>query len=254
MNAKNAVTRVKGYEYNNSPRLENFIFICGLHRSGTTLLEQLLVQSFDASCLRMSVPENEGQHAQSVYAPAKNFGGPGRFAFSRELDEELDLLSNHSAHAENIVSDWSQFVVGTSTTLIEKSPPNLTKIYWLRKVFPNSKFVVLTRDPKATSGATQKWSHTSLEELMMHWNVAYSKALLQSNKHDTIWIKYEDLVSETKCTMDKIAQFSGLKKREQNAAIEPRFLAMQNSNQKYLSMHTCGFYGKGIWDELGYSV
>ena len=34
--------RVDGVKYEESPRFDRFIFICGLHRSGTTLLERLM--------------------------------------------------------------------------------------------------------------------------------------------------------------------------------------------------------------------
>ena len=63
----------------------------------------------------------------------------------------------------------------------------------MRLVFPQSKFIIITRNPVATSLATQKWSKTSLELLLQHWDVAYSKAYLDTKEEDTMFIKYEDL-------------------------------------------------------------
>ena len=234
--------------------IERHVFIGGLHRSGTTLLEQLLVQAFDVSCLRMAVPENEGQHAQSVYSPARRFGGPGKFAFSAAMQEELESLGNHARCGEQIMRDWTPYIVGTSSILVEKSPPNLTKMPWLRKVFPGSKFIVIARDPRATSAATQKWSKTSLEELMMHWNVAYSVALEDSDPNDTFWVKYEELASQPGHVIEALGVFIEAQRRKESVGIAERFAQIDNRNDAYIAMHACRKYGIGAWDKLGYAV
>ena len=163
------LARLEGITYTDDPVIERLVFICGLHRSGTTALERLLVSRYRLACLRANRPVSEGQHLQSVYSPARAFGGPGRFAFSRAMMQELEGLRDHADCRERILADWRRFVVGTAPVLLEKSPPNLTKIWWLRSVFPGSRFVVVTRDPRAVAAATQKWSGTSLTELMLHW-------------------------------------------------------------------------------------
>jgi hypothetical protein len=214
----------------------------------------MLVQNLELNYLRMTVPENEGQHAQSVYSPAYKFGGAGRFAFSKEMYDELDRLNNYDSHAKQITADWSRFLVGDTDTVIEKSPPNLTKIDWLRKVFPNSKFIIITRDPRATSAATQKWSKSSLEELMMHWNVAYSKALVDCGEKDSIFVRYEDLVDAPIAVRTKIKKFLKVKNRTVKAAIDPRFEKVTDTNEKYISRHSCKSYGVGVWNQFGYDI
>ena len=246
--------RLPNFEYNENPIIVNVIFICGLHRSGTSLLENLIIQNLELSYLRMQVPENEGQHAQSVYSPAYKFGGPGRFAFSSAMDDELQKLNDYESCNRRIKDDWARFVVGHDTSLIEKSPPNITKIWWLRRVFPNSKFVVLSRDPRATSGATCKWTSSTIEELMMHWNVAYSKALADSRKEDTLWLRYEDVVADHQTALDAISSFAGLSRRVESQKIDQRFETLASTNDKYISMHSCKRYGRGVWNLLGYNV
>ena len=55
---------------------KKFVFICGLHKSGTSLLFRILRDHPDMSGFtNTGVPKDEGQHLQSVYPPAWRFGG-----------------------------------------------------------------------------------------------------------------------------------------------------------------------------------
>jgi len=243
--------RLAGVDYNDEPAIERLLFICGLHRSGTTLLERMLVNRFDLACLRADVHESEGQHMQGVYSPAYKFGGPGYFAFSTAMRRELDTLTDYPRHRQEILDAWQRFVVGTSNVLIEKSPPNLTKITWLRRVFPGARFVILLRDPRAVSAATQKWSKNSLPELMMHWNVAYHLAEKDFDPADCCHVRYEDLCTQPDAVLERIGAFAGLAQRFDTGGIEARFADLANTNGKYLSMHDCE-YGDGVWSRFGY--
>lgn len=249
-----STARLEGIEYNDTPNIDRIIFVCGLHRTGTTLLERLLTARFDLSCLRADVPESEGQHIQSVYQTARHYGGPGRFAFSRDMRDDLTGLGETESCRERIMADWNRFVVGESSTLLEKSPPNLTKIGWLRQIFPKSHFVIMTRDPRACAAATQKWSRTSLPELMMHWNAAYSIAMEEFSAEDCVIIRYEDLTATTDIEIERLANFLQLAPRRAPEALEDRHSQMQNSNAKYFEMHEGTLYGHGIWNHFGYKV
>ena len=248
------VARLEDFIYNDAPKVDRIIFICGLHRSGTTLLERLLAARFRLSYLRASVPESEGQHMQSVYRPASDYGGPGHFAFSRAMRNDLESLGKAEICRERIITDWSHFVVGESATQLEKSPPNLTKIDWLRRVFPESLFVIMTRDPRAVSAATQKWSQTSLPELMMHWNVAYSLAVEDFRKEDCTVIRYEDLIQTPEAEIGRLAEFLRLVPRVVTETLEGRHNHLQDFNTRYFKMHEDFRYGKGIWNHFGYEA
>lgn len=52
------------------------VFVCGLHRSGTSPLYRALAAHKDVSAL-----PKEGQTLQSIYPRARDLGGPGRFGF-----------------------------------------------------------------------------------------------------------------------------------------------------------------------------
>jgi hypothetical protein len=58
-----------------------FIFIGGLHRSGTSLLFKILRDHPDISgFVNTGAPEDEGAHLQTVYTPPKYLGRAGFFA------------------------------------------------------------------------------------------------------------------------------------------------------------------------------
>lgn len=247
------VVRLENETYNDQPDIKSLVFICGLHRSGTTLLERLLSAQFELSYLRANVPESEGQHLQRVFAPAAKFGGPGKFAFSYEMRQELENQTDYESYRSQIMNQWSKFVVGNSPTLLEKSPPHLTKIWWLRKVFPNSKFIIFSRDPRAVSAATEKWSQTTLTELMLHWNAAYSCAFADFHEQDCIISRYEDLVEHPEDELARIGSFLSLKPRSEMLNIENRFSELKSTNPKYIEAHKGAIYGRGIWEKFGYN-
>lgn len=244
--------RLEGENYVLAPRIERLAFVCGLHRSGTTLIERVLVDRFEVACLRADVPESEGQHMQSVYAPARNFGGPGRFAFSQKIVDEAERIGTGPDVQDALLADWSRFVVGDAPVLVEKSPPNLVRIAWLRAVFPGSCFVIVVRDPRAVAAATQKWSGSSLPEMMMHWNAAHSRALDDFDPADCVVVRYEDFCADAETELARIAGLAALTPRTETSGVEHRFQAFRNSNADYITAHEGQIYGRAVWRELGY--
>ena len=153
---------------------KKFIFLAGMHRSGTSLLHEIIrghdhISGFSDT----GVPEDEGQHLQSVYEPAIAFGGPGKFAFDQRsyMDEVHPLATGENA--QKIYEEWSPHYDLSCPYLIEKSPPNLIRTRFLQKLYPNSKFIVILRHPLAISYATEKWSKTSISSLLDHTLRAY---------------------------------------------------------------------------------
>jgi hypothetical protein len=149
---------------------KKFIFISGLHRSGTSLLYKILKEQDEISGLsKTNELEDEGQHVQTVYKPAYEFGGVGKFGFdiNARLDENSKLINE--INRKKLFNEWSRFWDLEKNILLEKSPPNIIRTRFLQKMFPNSYFINITRHPIATSIASKKWSKTSLDELISHW-------------------------------------------------------------------------------------
>lgn len=233
--------------------IRNVLFICGLHRSGTTLIEEYVRSAFDVSVLRAEVPENEGQHLQDVYPPAYLHGGPGRFAFSAEMHPRPGPPSVAESDARRIKACWAGHIDGESTYLCEKSPPNLTKIAWLRARFPGATFLIVVRDPRAVAAATQKWTRTTLEELVFHWHVAYSSAA-RAMGDDCVVVAYEDFCDDPFGALTDSGLPDRIPLRPDRLAVLPRFANVKNSNEAYLSQFDDRVLGEGIWKDYGYEL
>jgi hypothetical protein len=223
-----------------------FTFIGGLHRSGTSLLfrclrEHPLISGFHGT----GVSEEEGQHLQSVYPPAITYGGPGRFGFHPEahLTEASDLLTRDNRL--RLFEEWKTYWDIEKPVLLEKSPSNLIRTRFLQEVFPNSYFVIVTRHPIAVSYATQKWSYTSLVELIEHWLVCH-ETFRQDKEHlgRLLMLKYEDFVEQPQTALTKIYSFLNLP--DHSNAIEVR----EGANEQYLRLWRTGQDGALSGDRI----
>lgn len=217
------------------------IFLCGLHRSGTTPLFHILRQHPQISGFRdTGVPEDEGQHLQNIYPPAKAFGGPGRFGFApaAHLTETSELLTPQNKRM--LVEQWSRHWNLDREFLLEKSPPNLIRTRFLQACFRDSYFIVILRHPVAVSLATIKWSKTRLESLVEHW--LHCHELFESDRshlQHVVTIRYEDLIRDTPSTLEELGRFLPLNS-EFTAGLDPA------GNERYfLAWHAYTERGAG---------
>jgi hypothetical protein len=189
-----------------------FVFIGGLHRSGTSVIFRCLREHPSISGFENTgVPEDEGQHLQSVYPPARAYGGPGRFGFKPEahLTDTSGLIT--SGNRLRLLAEWNKYWDLKKPVLLEKSPPNLICTRFLQELFPNSYFLIVTRHPIPVSYATQKWSGTSLPELINHWLVCHEKFDQDRQQIRRLFVlRYEDFVEKPQTVLDRIYSFLGL--------------------------------------------
>jgi hypothetical protein len=195
-----------------TPDQYKFVFLCGLHKSGTSPLFRILREHPQISGFsNTGVPEDEGQHLQSLFPPAKLYGGPGRFGFSPEahLTEKSALVN--SANANRLFTEWSAYWDIHRPYLLEKSPPNLIRTRFLQAIFPNSYFIVISRHPIAVSLATRKWAGSSLASLMEHW--LHCQGLFERDRsylERVLELKYEELIRATQSPLEQIWKFLGV--------------------------------------------
>jgi hypothetical protein len=189
------------------------VLVGGLHRSGTTPLARVLgehpsVSAFSGTGAR----EDEGQHLQDVYPKAKVYGGAGRFAFSgaAHLTEGSPLATE--ASRERLLECWGPHWELARPVLVEKSPPNLIMTRFLQALFPEALQIVVMRHPVVVSLSTRKWARErSLYALMDHWFTAYDLFRLDSTEvRNLLLVRYEDLVSRPRATLDRVGEFLGL--------------------------------------------
>lgn len=208
-----------------------FIFIAGLHRSGTTVLADCLREHPQVSGFSgTGLPEDEGQFLQSVFPLAWRYGGPGKFGFSKEmhLTEESELVT--AENREKISFEWGQHWDLTKPFLLEKSPPNILKTRFLQALFPDSYFIVIMRHPIANAYANQKWSQTGIYSLLEHWLACY-RIFDRDKQHlkNLLFLRYEDFVNAPDVYLEKIYRFLELPKHprtiEVKRGVDERYFA-----------------------------
>jgi Sulfotransferase family len=207
-----------------------FVFLAGLHRSGTTLLARLLAAHPSVSGFSgTGVPADEGQLLQTVYPAAKVYGGPGRFGFAPEshLTEESPLATAESART--LFEEWSPHWDLSQPVLLEKSPPNLLKTRFLQALFPGSSFVVILRHPIPVTIPTSKWRRTRrYHRLLEHWLRCYELFSADRERLERVHvIRYEELVRDPTAVLRGIFEFLGL------APIPPSEPVAAGANERY---------------------
>ena len=219
---------------------KTFLFLGGLHRSGTSILHRLMRSHESASGFSQTgAPQDEGQNLQSVFPDAKATGKPGRFAFNpyAHITSQSDIISEENR--DKLLREWGVYYDLDKTLLLEKSPPNLLRSCFLQDLVPNSKFVFIVRHPIAVSLATRKWSKTSLIELMLHWYLAHKIMIEDARSLQHVMIlRYEDFVSSPTRYLGHICDFSGVDNFEPSETVS-------DHNGKYL-----GNIPKEFMDEL----
>lgn len=210
---------------------KSFIFLAGHHRSGTSLLHEIirehpLVSGFS----KTGVKEDEGQLLQSVYPAGKEYGGVGRYIFDKRayMDENHALATDESAEA--LMEQWGEYYDPACPHYLEKSPPNLIRTRFLQKLFPNSRFVVILRHPLAVGFATRKWSNTSIKSLIEHTLRGYEIFMDDMPHLNNVYVlRYEDFVKSPGDEIVKVYEFLGLEPIPLRHEVRP------NVNEKYFS-------------------
>jgi Tfp pilus assembly protein PilF len=187
------------------------IFIVGMHRSGTTLLEQLLTAH----------PGVRG--VGELY----DFTGAMRWAADYHcrgvidaalVQKILDEPPSYEAIGRDYVRSVSWRLDGEAA-FTDKLPSNFLNIGFIAQALPNAKILHMVRDPIETCFSNLRelfsdanpYSYDQAEladyyiryqDLMEHWQMRFPGRICD--------VPYEELVSDTESTMRRVAGFCGI--------------------------------------------
>jgi Flp pilus assembly protein TadD len=185
------------------------IFIVGMHRSGTTLLEQLL----DAS------PQVRG------IGEIFDFAGAMSFATDHHCRGAVDATIVERARGADFAEVGRRYLDGIAwrldreTHFTDKLPANFLNIGFVLRALPQARILHSIRDPVETCFSSLRelfsdiypYSYDQAEladyfaqyrRLMAHWHAAFPGRILD--------VDYARLTSATETTMREVASFCGL--------------------------------------------
>lgn len=174
------------------------IFICGMYRSGSTLIEQILASHSAVTAA-----------GEQTYFPKVIAQGFGNFPFDRKHD------LNYSA----IASDYHRRLSEqgfSSGVITDKRNNNLSNVGFIKQCLPNAKFIFTNRDIRdnclsvyflrlgasmnyATNLANIKHYYQEQQALQQHWKSLFPE--------DVYLIDYEALVVEPEVEIKKLLNF-----------------------------------------------
>lgn len=157
------------------------------------------------------VPADEGQHLQDVVPTAMFYGGAGRFGFDARcyLDENSPLCTPRQAL--RLWESWRGHWNEARSVLVEKSPPNLVRMRFLQRLFPNSAFVAVVRHPIAVSMATNKSRGHDPLDCIRHWLICHQRLEADRPYLSRLFlVRYEDLIADPLTTAERTYEFLNL--------------------------------------------
>jgi len=190
------------------------VFFVGFPRSGTTLVEQVLMTHPDIVTTEENSPLGPVRRLANEMAQAQ--GQPFPAWLDTASQDDLDLLRQEfDAQAADL------FGGKTGLTLVDKLPLNIVPLGLVEKLWPDAKVLVALRDPRdaCLSCFMQKFTlndamanyldigstGTAYAEVMGLW-LAYREAL----SLPYLEYRYEDLVGDFELTIREILDFIGV--------------------------------------------
>jgi len=188
------------------------IFIVGLPRTGTTLLERIIGQHCDV----FSAGELNNFPANLTRQLTENT--------EEKITSKLDLIKRSAElNFENLGQQYinsTKLLTGNSARFIDKMPLNFLYVGLIQKALPKAKIIHLTRNPMATCYAIYKTNFNQaypfsydLNNLAKYY-IAYSNLMKhwkQANPQNFLEVSYEQLVNSTEEIGRKVFNFLELK-------------------------------------------
>ena len=208
---------------------EFWVFILGLHGSGTTLLKSILEQHPNIR----SMPR-EGQHYTDAVPQVVPYG------FVRKFTARLDLFRltevDSAMAALRAQFDWSFVYPREKGIKLEKSSTNLIRARWLQAHFRPSRFITIFRDPYSVCASTRRrYPKFAIEDIARQWKVAHDILLEDLQYLDSnLIVYYEDLCNRLEEQLQRLSEFLDLERRLTRAMLPSLIPTARNVYDRYL--------------------
>lgn len=207
------VSIINFFQKNNIVKLKNYndnkiIFICGMPRSGTTLVEQIISS------------HNRVTASGETSILSNIFGNHSSLLMGNNQDRILNFFSENSLSINNYYFKRLKNLRLDKNVITDKTVQNFIWIGFIRSIFPNSKIIHCYRNPKDTCLSIFKnnfdhsfmsWSYKE-QEIIDFYNFYNDLMIFWNNKFpDEIYkIKYETLINDPENEIKKLVSFCDL--------------------------------------------
>ena len=189
--------------------LVNPIFIIGLPRSGSTLIESILTSSEEnivsfgeCNVFNISIIDQIGPKIYSDKFDSKKF----EFSINKEVLNK------------SILQKYSQFSEIKLEKFVDKSLENFFNIEFIKKIFPNAKFIHTFRNPLDSAISIYQsmlpdlsWTH-NIEDILLYMDHYYKVLKYFKSKYPEIImdIKLEEFTEKSEMITKKLFNFCEL--------------------------------------------
>lgn len=191
------------------------LFIVGMPRSGTTLIQGILCNSQKY----FPLPETHFFVRAAYRLPEINLNKADRNRIRRKLlkksrikiDQEFpDDLTTQKDIFEYLVN---QFNPNGARTFLEKTPRHVFFYSKILEYYPDAKFICMVREPKnvvSSQLANSPKPKKSLIRLSMLYKKIANVVLKMKEQNNVLLIKYENLTTQAESTLRNICNFLGI--------------------------------------------
>ena len=196
-------------------RYKEPVFVVGTPRSGTTLLQAILVNSG----IFFPMPETHFFSRVAHGVPEINLSKADRHKILHMLTKKVRIKIDEQIIWElESKIDIFEYIIGTFSTkkqetFIEKTPRHIFCYQEIMKYYHDARFVCIIREPKnIVSSQITKTSNP--DKSIIRVSLLYNKiasSILEVKKNDNVLLmRYEDLTNEPEQTISSLFEFLNL--------------------------------------------
>ena len=211
------------------------VFIVGMPRSGTTLLQAILINTGKF----FPMPETHF-FSRATYGLRENdLSQKDRQTICRILNRKarIEVAENALRHL-NSQKEVFEYVIGQfnpdkKNTFLEKTPRHIFFYSKICSYYPTARFICMTRDPKNIVSSRLRKNpkrRKSVIRLSLLYNKIAAAIFEIINKDNVILIRYEDLTAESERSLKKICEFL-------NIPYDGKFLENTAAPKEIVSAH-----------------